>query len=262
MRRSRGFTLVEVMVALAIMALALTWILSRSMRIVREVEASRMRGVAVELARSALWEVEEKLRKDGFQETDQSTDWEPFDEEGWPQISWKADVRKVELPSPEQLQAMAAAQAQAAQEAEAAARAGATAGTGAGTGTGTAAAEATSSGGGLFGMLSMFGGGFTAEDVAGGNFLGGGGYQIVQDVFKNAIRKVVVTVKWSTLGEEESFDVVYYVTDPDAMNKVLGGIAGAGAGDYGEVDGKAVPPTSQNPPGKDPQTPGGGGKIR
>jgi general secretion pathway protein I len=256
MRRARikGFTLVEVMVALAIMALALTWILSRSMRIVREVESSRMRGVAVELARSALWDVEEKLRKDGFQETDQSTDWEPFDDEGWPQISWKADVRKVELPSPEQLQAMAAAQAQAAQEAEAAARAGAGAGTG--TGTGSGAEAVTASGGGLFGMLSMFGGGFTPEDVAGGNFLGGGGYQIVQDVFKNAIRKIVVSVKWSTLGEEESFDVVYYVTDPDAMNKVLGGIAGAGAGDYGEVDGKPVPPTGQNPPpDKNPKPP-------
>jgi general secretion pathway protein I len=256
--QTRGFTLVEVMSALAILALGLTVLLQSTAKTIREAEASRMRGIAAALARNALWEVEEKLRKDGFQETDQSSEGD-FDAEGWPQIKWKADVRKVELPSPEQLAAMAEEQARKA-EAAAAAQAAAMAGGGTGAGTGAGSAEPLiDSGGGLLGMLSMFGGGFTAEDVAGGNFLAGGGYTIIQDVFKVAIRKIVLTVSWKVLGHEEQFDVVYYVTDPDAMNRVLGGIAGAGSDDYGQeaappgtqlpTDGKAQPPSTPSPGG-------------
>jgi general secretion pathway protein I len=237
---ARGFTLVEVMAALAILALGLTVLLQSTAKTVRAAEQSRMRGVAAALARGALWDVEEQLRKDGFQETDQSSEGD-FEEQGWPQIKWKADVRRVELPSPEQLAAMAEQQAQ-----QAAAAAAAQAGAGAGTGTGTgSAAPLMEGGGGLLGMLSMFGGGFTAEDVAGGNFLAGGGYTIIQDVFKVAIRKIVLTVSWKALGQEESFDVVYYVTDPDAMNRVLGGgISGAGSDAYGQ---DAAPPGTQLP---------------
>ena len=228
-----GFTLVEVMSALAILALGLTMLLRSTAKTVREAEASRMRGIATALARNVLWDVEEQLRKDGFQETDQSTEGD-FDDEGWPQIEWTAEVRKVELPSPEQLAAMAEAQAQ-----DAAAAAAAQAG--AGTGTGTGSEPLMEGGGGLLGMLSMFGGGFTAEDVAGGNFLAGGGYTIIQDVFKVAIRKIVLTVRWKVLGKEESFVVVYYITDPDAMNRVLGGVGGADSGAYGQD----VPPPNQ-----------------
>lgn len=252
-RTGRGFTLVEVMAALAILALGLTFLLESTAKTVRAAEASRTRGVAAALARGALWEVEEKLRKDGFQETDQSSEGD-FEEEGWPQIKWKAEVRKVELPSPEQLAAMAESQAKAA-EAEAAAQAGA----GSGTGSGSAGAM-MESGGGLLGMLSMFGGGFTAEDVDGGNFLAGGGYTIIQDVFKAAIRKIVLTVSWKVLGEEESFAVVYYVTDPDAMNRVLGGgVSGAGSDDYGQEEappGTQLPTDSTKTPSTTPRSPG------
>jgi general secretion pathway protein I len=250
--RQTGFTLVEVMAALAILALGLTLLLQSTAKTVLAAESSRMRGVAAALARDALWEVEEKLRKDGFQETDQSSEGD-FEEQGWPQITWKAEVRKVELPSPEQLAAMAEQQAQAAQAQAAAAASG----TGAGTGTGSE--PMIDSGGGLLGMLSMFGGGMTAEDVGGASFLGGGGYSIIQEVFKVAIRKIVLTVSWKALGAEESFDVVYYITDPDAMNRVLGGgTGGAGSDAYGQ---DAAPPGQTLPtnPSSSGTTPRGGG---
>lgn len=251
MRRDRGFTLVEVMASLAILAIALTWILQRSLLIVREVEQSRLRSAATMLAQHALWEVEEQLRKDGFQETSQDRDWEDFEEEGWPQIRWKAEVRKAELPSPEQLAAMAQQQAQAEAEAAAAAAAGA----GAGTGTGVdPAVAAAAGGGGLLGVMSMFGGGMTAEDVDTAGFMGGGGYAIIQQVFEAAIRKIVMTVEWKALGETESFQLVYYVTDPDAMNRVIGGAAGADAEAYGaEPTGVGGGNAPTNPTG------GGGG---
>ena len=56
------------------------------------------------------WRTVAQLRKDGFQELDQSSEGD-FADEGWPSISWKAEVRKVELPSMEQLQAIAQQQA-------------------------------------------------------------------------------------------------------------------------------------------------------
>jgi general secretion pathway protein I len=240
--KQRGFTLLEIMFALAILALGLSYLLVSTANTAADVERSRMRGIATTLARGKLWDVEELLRKDGFQETDQSIEGD-FGDEGWATITYTAEVRKVELPSPEQVEAMAQQQAQAAAQAAEAAKAG-----GAIDPAQLAAAE---SGGGLFGMMSMFGGGMGAEDMAGAGFMGGAGYGIIQEVFKVAIRKLVLTVKWFAMGEEDQMVVVLYITDPDAMNRVIGGVTGATSGDYGEEGGDA--PTTPRTP--DPRNP-------
>ncbi len=248
MTRQKGFTLLEIMFALAILAVGLSYLMVSTANTATEVESSRMRGIATSLARGKLWDVEEALRKDGFQETDQSIEGD-FGDEGWAQISYTAEVRKVELPSPEQVAAMAQQQAQQAAAAAEAAQGGAP--------IDPAQAAAAESGGGLFGMMSMFGGGMGAEDMAGAGFMGGAGYSIIQEVFKVAIRKVVLTVSWYALGEKDSFVVVLYVTDPDAMNRVIGGITGATSGDYGEAGGDApTQPTQPTQPGGA----GGGGR--
>ena len=47
-----------------------------------------MMGIATDLARGKMYDIEEKLLKDGFTDTDQSqTDDKPFDDEGWPNIT-------------------------------------------------------------------------------------------------------------------------------------------------------------------------------
>jgi general secretion pathway protein I len=251
---SRGFTLIEVMAALAILAIGLTLLLRTTARTVRNAEATRTLSAATLLARGKMYDVEEQLRKDGFQQMSDVALPEnegTFEEEGWPQIHWKVEIREIELPSPEALQAMAQ------QQAEAATAAAAGAGTGTGTGSGAVAGDGSSSG--LFGMLSMFGGGggMSAEDAAGGSFRSGGGYNIVQEVFKASIRKVVLSVTWKVMGDEDYLDVVEYLTDPDAMNRVIGGASGATGDDYaGETPAETQPP-AKTPPSSTPPKRGG-----
>ena len=52
-----------------------------------------MMGVATDLARGKMYDIEEKLLKDGFTDTDQSQDdCKPFDDEGWPTITYAYKV--------------------------------------------------------------------------------------------------------------------------------------------------------------------------
>jgi general secretion pathway protein I len=237
-RRNAGFTLIEVMAALAILAIGLTYLIRATANSVRKAEATRAMSAATVLARGKMYDIEEQLRKDGFQQMSDvslSENEGTFEEEGWPQIHWKVEIREIELPSPEALEAMAQQQAAAATAAQA----------GAGSGSGSDVVSDGSSSG-LFGMLSMFGGGggMSAEDAAGGSFLSGGGFNIVQEVFKAAIRKVVLELTWTALGTEDHLEVVQYLTDPDAMNRVIGGASGATNDDYaGEAPPAPPPPT-------------------
>jgi len=67
----RAFTLLEVLVAVAILGLGLTAILSAQFSAVAGVSHARYINMAVGLARCKMTEVEDKLRVDGFQELDQ-----------------------------------------------------------------------------------------------------------------------------------------------------------------------------------------------
>jgi len=255
-RSSRaGFTLIEVMFALTILAVGLTWILRATTASVRNATESRTYDAVTELARSKMNDIEEQLLKDGFQETDQSSEGD-FSEEGWPGMKWSALVEKAQLPPLERLQQMQA-------EAEAAATA-AAAGAGAGTGTGSgsvtdqAALNDAAAGGGLMGMLSMLGGGdFSAEGAAGGSFIATQ-YQLIAQVFEASIRKVTLTITWQVVSAPRELKVVVYFTDPAAMNKVIGSATGAGAGDYG-TDGE-TPTDSGSGSGSSSVNRGSGGR--
>ncbi len=66
----RGFTLLEVMMAVAILGLGLTSILSAQFSAVKTASHARHMNVAIGLARCRMSEIEEELRVDGFQELD------------------------------------------------------------------------------------------------------------------------------------------------------------------------------------------------
>jgi general secretion pathway protein I len=72
MRRSRGFTLLEVLVAVAILGLGLTAILSAQAGAFESAAHARNISVATGLLRCKMNEVEEHLYKEGFQETDET----------------------------------------------------------------------------------------------------------------------------------------------------------------------------------------------
>lgn len=265
MRAQRGFTLVEVMIALAILAVGLAVLIKSTASNIASTEGSYMSTVVTDLARGEMYEIEEKLAKEGFQDTDDHQCGD-FDKDGWHDVAWCYDVIAVDLPELGSIQQMAQQKMQ-----------GSGAGSGSGSGSGSGAGSGSDdSGAGAFGnstlgsMLSMYGGmgggmggmggsggsgGWTGADAKGGQFIAMQ-YEIVKQVLKASIRKVKLTVTYTVVGQDMSFDVVEYVTDAAGMNKVLGslgaspggtGLPGQSGGSSGSGSGKGS--TTTTPPG-------------
>lgn len=92
----RGFTLLEVMVALSILALALVAISGVTSGAFEQSNYAKHITVATLLARGKMIDVEELLRKDGFGDDDKTYDGD-FDKEGYPGLKWRAACRPVEV---------------------------------------------------------------------------------------------------------------------------------------------------------------------
>lgn len=212
-----GFTLLEVMLALSILAVALVGLIGRTTSNIRISEEVAMQGVVTELVRGKMYDIEEELLRDGFQELDQSSEGE-FDEEGWPAIRWEAKVEKIELPNLGSLESMGQDEGQ--------------------TGEG---GEAGAGGmlGGLLSMGGMGGMGGGSEDGAGDmsmEFISSQ-YEILREVMEQAIRKVTLTATWKVGLEEKEMVVACYFTDPAAIGRVLPGAGGIGGGVGGGTGG-------------------------
>jgi general secretion pathway protein I len=236
-RRHRlGFTLLEVMIGLAVLGLGLTVLIKSAANSIYGSQESHMMGVATDLARAKMYDLEEKLLKDGFSDTTQEEEDQAFADEGWPQIHYSYKIEAVELPSWDQLQALAMGHALGSGSAGSG-----SAGSGsAGSGYEGAFPDQNNnfSNSTLGGMLTQFGGlGFTG--VAGGSgTMGGSGdiaaaggasfvqsqYSMFQSILKVAIRKVTLTVKWKVLGRDADMKVVAFFTDAASMDKVINGL--------------------------------------
>lgn len=188
--------------ALAILAVALVGLIGRTSRNIRLTQEMGMVGTVTELTRGKMYDIEAMLLHDGFQELDQSTEGD-FADEGWPAISWEAKVEKVELPGLGALGAM---------EEGAEGEDGAS----------------TSPLGGIMGSMGGFGG-VSAADMPEASFIASQ-FELVSQVLEVSIRKVTVTVTWRVGNEDKEMVVSCYFTDPAAMNKVIGGLAGGGGG--------------------------------
>jgi general secretion pathway protein I len=237
-RGQAGFTLLEVMIALAILASALTVLVrsvGRNVGVAQEAEALT---VVTNLARAKMADLEESLIKDGFLETDQSSEGD-FGDDGWADITWKAKVEPVEMPSFDQLQQL--------QNAQVAKGSGAGSGSGSGSGDGEEGGGfADSALGGMFNLMGGMGGATDAASAAGGNFIQQQ-FELVQEVLKASIRKVTLTIHWKVMGKDQELPVVAYFTDPAGMNKVIGSLGmDTGNPQPDPGDGGNPPP----PPGK------------
>lgn len=104
MRRTRGFTLLETVIALAILALALMAIFDLNSGAVANHVYSKHLTVASFLARSKMTDLEQKLYDDGFSNDDDEESGN-FSEEGWPNFKWRAKIiaPKTDGVSPSQL---------------------------------------------------------------------------------------------------------------------------------------------------------------
>ena len=95
-RRQRGFTLLEVVISLAILALSLTVLLQSQAASLANAGRSRDVTVASLLARGKMIDIEKKLFHDGFT-VNSDEDTGDFRDDGFPDITWKARVSEVEL---------------------------------------------------------------------------------------------------------------------------------------------------------------------
>jgi general secretion pathway protein I len=243
--KQRGFTLLEVMLALALMGLALVVLIKSAAGNIASTEEAHMMGIATDLARGKMYDIEEVLLKDGFTDTDQSQTGERcFEDEGWPNVCYTYKVEEPKMPSFDELQAMAQKQTEAAM------------GSGMGSGFGSGFGSDMLSGGGLEnsalgGMIGMFGGS-QGIDAAQGGALIQGQYSMFQEILKVSVRKVTLTVKWKVLGKDRDMKVVAFFTDAAAMDKVLNGM-----GSQELPDNSNTPPANNNnnnktPPSKKP----------
>jgi general secretion pathway protein I len=150
----RGFTLLEVMIALALLGLGMVVLIKSAAGNIFSTEDAHMMGIATDLARGKMYDIEETLLKDGFTDTDQShEDEECFEDEGWPNICYSYKVEQSELPSIDQIQALAQKQA-----ADAAKQAGSAMGSAAGSADLGGIENST-----LGGMLGLMGAGATDD---------------------------------------------------------------------------------------------------
>ena len=93
---SLGFSLLEVMIALGILAMSLTVLLESQASSVNNAGRSRDLSIATLLARSKMVDIERDLFDEGFT-TGQTTDDGNFEEEGYADIKWSSTISEVEL---------------------------------------------------------------------------------------------------------------------------------------------------------------------
>jgi len=104
--RSRGFTLLEVLVAIAILGIGLTTILGTQVGLFSSASRAEHLTVAVGLARCHMSEVERELLREGFpllDDTDEGPCCEEDGGEGVDGYRCLSKVERIELPDPEDL---------------------------------------------------------------------------------------------------------------------------------------------------------------
>ena len=201
----RGFTLLEVLVAIAILGLGLTVILSSQVGLFSSAQRAETLSVATNLARCKMSEEEVELLTKGYplvESHDEGECCEDEDSRGF-RCEWK--VERVELPQPQELS-------------------GGDGGLGDQGGLGALGALATvqqtngaalGTDGGIGGLASLL-----SNAAAGGGTQGMAPlvmslvYPDLKPMLEASIRKVTVKVLWKEGSKERSFDLVQYVTNP------------------------------------------------
>lgn len=97
-----GFTLLEVLIAVAILAVSLTSLLGSQLEAMQATRYARQLSAAAFLAEYQLVEIEWKQREDGWQTNDVTYEGD-FDDQGWPEIEYECFVDYIELPEYNQM---------------------------------------------------------------------------------------------------------------------------------------------------------------
>jgi general secretion pathway protein I len=95
---SRGFSLLEVMVALAILATTLVVLLQIITNNVRATNHAKMTTAATLLARAKMTDLEDSVLENGFS-TDNEADKGTFRDQNFPNFRWESSIERIELPT-------------------------------------------------------------------------------------------------------------------------------------------------------------------
>ncbi|MBS2018987.1 MAG: prepilin-type N-terminal cleavage/methylation domain-containing protein [Deltaproteobacteria bacterium] len=249
-----GFSLLEVMVAIAILGLVLTVILSAQGGLAASNRSAANMGQAVTLGRCKMTEVEEKLLKFGYPEIDAiDNDIPCCNEEKSETFTCNTRVEKVEMPNFQSGNSLGDGGALIGPGGSASAPIQNALGSGGlnlntdgglqGLGT-SLASQFGSTGAGAEGLLSMVMGII---------------YPTIKPMFEASIRRVTVTVKWKEGVNERELPLIQYLTNPQrggfAANALM---ADGGTMDFGPA-GSASPAGTgtSRPPGTGIGTSGG-----
>ncbi len=190
-RLTKGFTLLEVMVALAILGVSLTT-LSRSQQMsARTANRAKWMTVAVMLARYKMVEVEDTLFKEGFSDFEEEDDGD-FKDEDFEKFFWELKIDKVELPKSVDANAIENAVEDS------------TADTDKDDKTGGGPESAASS------IMNM-GSKMLAQQ-----------FEMVRNVLEQSIRRVEVKVYWKEGSQRREVTVSSYFTDPRKIGAATG----------------------------------------
>ena len=190
--RSAGFTLLEVMLALAILGMSLSVLIRSQQLSVRAANRSKLMSVAVMLARYTMVEVEDKLFEDGFSDFDQEETGD-YEEEGFKRYSFKLKVDKVELPTNVNADSLSGML-----------------GGGSSDSSGTTSTSSSSSSS-------------TSPVKSMGSAILSKQFELVKNVLEQAIRRVQVKVEWKEGKHMRHVAVVGYFTDPRKVDMAASG---------------------------------------
>lgn len=209
-----GFTLLEVLVAVAILSISLTSLLTSQMNALRATRYAQSITAMAFLAESKLIDIEYQIKEeeDGWGDNDKEFEGD-FSEEGWPDVTYKCVADMIEMPEYSALQRAADA-ADAAESQE-------------------SGVDVQDVGEQAFDSLAMV-------------------WPIIKEAIERAIRKSHCTVYWSDGNIDREFRVDTFWTDPTALTQLpsLGGEEGE-EGDTGEDDGGDGDGGGANPTGRD-----------
>jgi general secretion pathway protein I len=254
-RIKKGFSLLEVMVAIAILGLTLTVILSAQGGLAASNRSAANMGTAVHLGRCKMTEIEEQLLKLGYQEIDQIDNGVPCCLDSTPEgFTCDVKIEKVELPNMQNN-----------------GDGGVSAATSAMLGPNNAAGgpgldlnfDASAGMGGLQGMggqlASQFGaGGAGAEGLL--SMVMGFLYPSIKPMYEASIRRLTVNVKWKEGPNARELPLTQFVTNPQR-----GGFAGSalmadgGAMDFAPPGTGSAAPGTTGTGGPRPGVPSGAG---
>lgn len=220
----RGFTLLEVMVSLSILALSLVAIAGINANSFNRSNYARHITVATLLARSKMIDIEIELQDEGFKDGDQEFNGD-FSDEGFSSMKWIATVRKVEVDLGQLLGGLLGGDVD--------------------------PENLPDQIGGFLGALN----GTSAEEAAGDAAAGGELAQLMQggmlevvfkqvgEILADSIREITLEITWGKEGVDlESVKFVQYVTTNGRINAPAG-LPAQALTPGGRIGQSAIPPT-------------------